>query len=160
VPNTKRKAYQWFESYCPAPRYADLFSRYQHNDKWDRHGNEAPLEQDCLVCVRCRSLLAVGRPPKLRHAAEVGSLARGGVRNYVQAFGSRSASKIGSITSLTAVCTTQSRMVGIAERSRAAVGLGTRLASGRYVFPCQLLPDPGQPLIQPCGFDLCERTSH
>jgi N6-adenosine-specific RNA methylase IME4 len=22
------------ESLCPAPRYADLFSRYQHNDKW------------------------------------------------------------------------------------------------------------------------------
>jgi N6-adenosine-specific RNA methylase IME4 len=28
------------ESLCP-PRYADLFSRYQHNDKWDCHGDEA-----------------------------------------------------------------------------------------------------------------------
>jgi hypothetical protein len=27
---------------CPAPRYADLFSRYRHNDKWDCHGDEAP----------------------------------------------------------------------------------------------------------------------
>ena len=31
------------KSLCPAPRYADLFSRYQHNDKWDCHGDEAPL---------------------------------------------------------------------------------------------------------------------
>ena len=30
------------ESLCPASRYADLFSRYQHNDKWDCHGDEAP----------------------------------------------------------------------------------------------------------------------
>jgi len=30
------------ESLCPAPRYADLFSRYRHNDKWDCHGDEAP----------------------------------------------------------------------------------------------------------------------
>ena len=32
----------YIESLCPAPRYADLFSRYRHNDKWDCHGNEAP----------------------------------------------------------------------------------------------------------------------
>jgi hypothetical protein len=30
------------ESLCPAPRYADLFSRYRHNDNWDCHGAEAP----------------------------------------------------------------------------------------------------------------------
>jgi N6-adenosine-specific RNA methylase IME4 len=34
--------YELVESLCPAPRYADLFSRYQHNDKWDCHGDEAP----------------------------------------------------------------------------------------------------------------------
>jgi N6-adenosine-specific RNA methylase IME4 len=34
--------YDLVESLCPAPRYADLFSRYQHNDKWDCHGDEAP----------------------------------------------------------------------------------------------------------------------
>jgi N6-adenosine-specific RNA methylase IME4 len=35
--------YDLVESLCPAPRYAYLFSRYQHNDKWDCHGDEAPL---------------------------------------------------------------------------------------------------------------------
>jgi N6-adenosine-specific RNA methylase IME4 len=34
--------YDLVESVCPAPRYADLFSRYQHNDKWDCHGDQAP----------------------------------------------------------------------------------------------------------------------
>ena len=34
--------YDLVESLCPAPRYADIFSRYQHNDKWDCHGDEAP----------------------------------------------------------------------------------------------------------------------
>jgi N6-adenosine-specific RNA methylase IME4 len=34
--------YDLIESLCPAPRYADLFSRYRHNDKWDCHGDEAP----------------------------------------------------------------------------------------------------------------------
>jgi N6-adenosine-specific RNA methylase IME4 len=34
--------YDLVESLCPAPRYADLFSRYQHNDKWDCHGDESP----------------------------------------------------------------------------------------------------------------------
>ena len=29
----------------PAPRYAYLFSRYRHNEKWDCHGNEAPPAQ-------------------------------------------------------------------------------------------------------------------
>jgi N6-adenosine-specific RNA methylase IME4 len=36
------EAYGLFESLVPAPRYADLFSRYRHNDKWDCHGDEAP----------------------------------------------------------------------------------------------------------------------
>jgi N6-adenosine-specific RNA methylase IME4 len=36
------EAYTFFESLCPAPRYCDLFSRYQHNDKWDCHGDQAP----------------------------------------------------------------------------------------------------------------------
>jgi ParB/RepB/Spo0J family partition protein len=34
--------YDLVERLCPAPRYADLFSRYRHNDKWDCHGDEAP----------------------------------------------------------------------------------------------------------------------
>ena len=37
-----KEFYDLVESLCPAPRYADLFSRYQHNNKWDCHGNEAP----------------------------------------------------------------------------------------------------------------------
>jgi ParB/RepB/Spo0J family partition protein len=37
-----REFYDLVESLCPAPRYADLFSRYRHNDKWDCHGDEAP----------------------------------------------------------------------------------------------------------------------
>jgi N6-adenosine-specific RNA methylase IME4 len=36
------EAYAYIESLCPAPRYADIFSRYRHNDKWDCHGDEAP----------------------------------------------------------------------------------------------------------------------
>ena len=36
--------YDFVESLCPAPRYADLFSRYRHNDKWDCHGDEAPAD--------------------------------------------------------------------------------------------------------------------
>jgi ParB/RepB/Spo0J family partition protein len=35
------EAYAYFESLFPAPRYFDLFSRYQHNERWDCHGNEA-----------------------------------------------------------------------------------------------------------------------
>jgi N6-adenosine-specific RNA methylase IME4 len=34
--------YDFVEKLCPAPRYADLFSRYRHNEKWDCHGDEAP----------------------------------------------------------------------------------------------------------------------
>jgi N6-adenosine-specific RNA methylase IME4 len=41
-----REFYDLVESLCPAPRYADLFSRYQHNDKWDCHGDEAPPPAD------------------------------------------------------------------------------------------------------------------
>jgi N6-adenosine-specific RNA methylase IME4 len=40
--------YDFVESLCPAPRYADLFSRYRHNDKWDCHGDEAPA----AACLR------------------------------------------------------------------------------------------------------------
>jgi N6-adenosine-specific RNA methylase IME4 len=38
--------YDFVASLCPAPRYADLFSRYRHNDKWDCHGDEAPRPQE------------------------------------------------------------------------------------------------------------------
>jgi N6-adenosine-specific RNA methylase IME4 len=36
--------YDLVEKLCPSngSRYADLFSRYRHNDKWDCHGDEAP----------------------------------------------------------------------------------------------------------------------
>jgi N6-adenosine-specific RNA methylase IME4/ParB-like chromosome segregation protein Spo0J len=37
--------YDLVESLCPAPRYAYLFSRYRHNDKWDCHGDEVPARQ-------------------------------------------------------------------------------------------------------------------
>jgi N6-adenosine-specific RNA methylase IME4 len=37
--------YDLVERLCPAPRYAYLFSRYRHNDKWDCHGDEAPRAQ-------------------------------------------------------------------------------------------------------------------
>src|SRR5262245_59783996 len=40
------QANQVVESLCSAPRYADLFSRYQHNDKLDCHGDEAPSAAD------------------------------------------------------------------------------------------------------------------
>jgi N6-adenosine-specific RNA methylase IME4 len=41
------EAYSFFESLCPAPRYADLFSRYRHNERWDCHGDQAPaIESD------------------------------------------------------------------------------------------------------------------
>jgi N6-adenosine-specific RNA methylase IME4 len=36
------EAYDWFESLVPSARYFDLFSRYQHNERWDCHGFEAP----------------------------------------------------------------------------------------------------------------------
>ena len=38
--------YDFVESLCPAPRYADLFSRYRHNERWDCHGDEAPPPDD------------------------------------------------------------------------------------------------------------------
>jgi N6-adenosine-specific RNA methylase IME4 len=34
------EAYDWLESLVPATRYFDLFSRYQHNERWDGHGDE------------------------------------------------------------------------------------------------------------------------
>jgi hypothetical protein len=38
------EAYAYFESLFPAPRYFDLFSRYQHSELWDPHGAEAPAQ--------------------------------------------------------------------------------------------------------------------
>jgi N6-adenosine-specific RNA methylase IME4 len=35
--------YDLVELLCPAPRYADLFSRYRHNSMWDCHGDEVPI---------------------------------------------------------------------------------------------------------------------
>jgi N6-adenosine-specific RNA methylase IME4 len=35
--------YDLVELLCPAPRHADLFSRYHHNSKWDCHGDEVPI---------------------------------------------------------------------------------------------------------------------
>jgi N6-adenosine-specific RNA methylase IME4 len=37
-----KEFYDLVERLCPAPRYADLFSRRRHSDKWDCHGDEAP----------------------------------------------------------------------------------------------------------------------
>jgi N6-adenosine-specific RNA methylase IME4 len=34
--------YDLVETLCPAPRYAELFSRYRHNERWDCHGDQAP----------------------------------------------------------------------------------------------------------------------
>ena len=34
--------YDLVELLCPAPRYADLFSRYRHNERWDCHGDQSP----------------------------------------------------------------------------------------------------------------------
>ena len=34
--------YALVERLCPAPRYAELFSRRRHSNKWDCHGDEAP----------------------------------------------------------------------------------------------------------------------
>lgn len=44
--------YDLVEKLCPAPRYADLFSRYRHNDRWDCHGDEAP---QAVVTTRRRT---------------------------------------------------------------------------------------------------------
>jgi N6-adenosine-specific RNA methylase IME4 len=38
--------YAFVESVCPAPRYADVFSRYRHHERWDCHGDEAPREAE------------------------------------------------------------------------------------------------------------------
>jgi N6-adenosine-specific RNA methylase IME4/ParB-like chromosome segregation protein Spo0J len=38
-----REFYDFVERLCPAPRYVDLFSRYQHNEKWVCHGDQAPV---------------------------------------------------------------------------------------------------------------------
>jgi N6-adenosine-specific RNA methylase IME4 len=51
--------YKLVESLCLAPRYADLFSRYHHNERWDRHGDEAPM-----VTARAQA------PPRARRHAE------------------------------------------------------------------------------------------
>jgi N6-adenosine-specific RNA methylase IME4 len=37
-----KEFYDLIEKLFPAPRYADLFSRYRHNERWDCHGDEAP----------------------------------------------------------------------------------------------------------------------
>jgi N6-adenosine-specific RNA methylase IME4 len=37
--------YDLVERLCPAPRYGYLFSRYQHNERWDCHGDEAPIAE-------------------------------------------------------------------------------------------------------------------
>jgi N6-adenosine-specific RNA methylase IME4 len=36
-----KEFYDLVERLCPAPRYADLFSRYRHNERWDCHGTPA-----------------------------------------------------------------------------------------------------------------------
>jgi ParB/RepB/Spo0J family partition protein len=41
--------YDLVEKLCPAPRYADLFSRYRHNERWDCHGDEAPPSGPVVV---------------------------------------------------------------------------------------------------------------
>ena len=46
--------YDMVERLCPAPRYADLFSYYRHNKRWDCHGDEAPAlnhaeEGECVA---------------------------------------------------------------------------------------------------------------
>ena len=38
-----KEFYDLVERLCPAPRYVDFFSRYQHSDKWDTYGDQAPL---------------------------------------------------------------------------------------------------------------------
>jgi hypothetical protein len=53
--------YDFVESLCPAPRYADLFSRYRHNDKWDCHGDEAPAAAE--PPPRVINIRAVGKWP-------------------------------------------------------------------------------------------------
>ena len=41
------KFYALVERLCPAPRYAELFSRRRYSDLWDVHGDQAPaVEQE------------------------------------------------------------------------------------------------------------------
>jgi N6-adenosine-specific RNA methylase IME4 len=54
--------YELVERLCPAPRYADFYSRYQHNEKWDCYGDQAP--------AAAPSDDALDIPPFLRRAAE------------------------------------------------------------------------------------------
>jgi N6-adenosine-specific RNA methylase IME4 len=49
--------YELVEKLCPASRYVDLFSRYQHNGKWDCHGDQAPAEMNVMIKQK-------ERPPK------------------------------------------------------------------------------------------------
>ena len=49
----KKFEHRGYAVVVPAPRYADLFSRYQHNDKWHCHGDEAPPDPlDIPACLR------------------------------------------------------------------------------------------------------------
>ena len=50
------EAYTFFESLFPAPRYADLFSRYRHNDRWDCHGYEAPTDERSTMTAQIDAL--------------------------------------------------------------------------------------------------------
>jgi N6-adenosine-specific RNA methylase IME4 len=47
--------YQFVEQLCPAPRYADLFSRYRHNERWDCHGDDVPnISSAAAPCAQCQ----------------------------------------------------------------------------------------------------------
>jgi N6-adenosine-specific RNA methylase IME4 len=59
--------YDLVELLCPAPRYADFFSRYRHNDKWDCHGDQAPPPAPLSSSDTAREVSA---PPAPRTAAE------------------------------------------------------------------------------------------
>jgi N6-adenosine-specific RNA methylase IME4 len=52
--------YDLVERLCPAPRYAELFSRRRHSDKWDCHGDQAPAAEPADLD---------GIPPFLRRGA-------------------------------------------------------------------------------------------
>jgi N6-adenosine-specific RNA methylase IME4 len=39
--------YALVERLCPAPRYAELFSRRRYSDRWDCHGDQAPAAERC-----------------------------------------------------------------------------------------------------------------
>jgi N6-adenosine-specific RNA methylase IME4 len=58
--------YNLVESLCPAPRYADLFSRYRHNARWDCHGDQAPSpDPACLAEQGGRDMNVFARPVNL-----------------------------------------------------------------------------------------------